>query len=108
VTEDIYNFDETGLQMGVITTAKVLTQTKPSKSGSNRIKSGRLLVNQPGNRHWVTIIEGINTSGWALPPTVVFKGKVHQFIWYRTTGIPDNWTIGLSENNWTNDDLDYN
>ena len=67
VVEDIYNFDETGFQIGVIITAKVLTQTKPSKSGSNRIKSGRPLVNQPGNRHWVTIIEGINASGWALP-----------------------------------------
>ena len=68
VVEDIYNFDETGFQIGVIITAKVLTQTKPSKSGFNRIKSGRPLVNQPGNRHWVTIIEGINTSDWALPP----------------------------------------
>jgi hypothetical protein len=61
VTEDIYNFDETGFQMGVMTTTKVLTQTKPSRSsrrpgyksgrGSGRIKSGRPLVSQPGNRH---------------------------------------------------------
>ena len=84
VTEDIYNFDETGFQMGVITTTKVLTQTKPSKSkqlhSSGRIRAGRLLVNQPGNRHWITIIEGINTSGWALPSTVIFEGKIYQSI----------------------------
>jgi len=49
IAEDIYNFDETEFQMGVIIIAKVLTQTKPSKSGSNRIKSGWPLVNQPGN-----------------------------------------------------------
>jgi hypothetical protein len=60
VTENIYNFNETGFQIGVITMVKVLTQTKSSKSGSNRIKSGQPYVNQPGNRHWVTVIEGIN------------------------------------------------
>ena len=55
ITEDIYNFDETGFQMGVITTTKVLTQTKPSKSkqphGSGRIRAGRPFVNQLGNRY---------------------------------------------------------
>jgi hypothetical protein len=78
--------------MGVIIIAKVLTQTKPLKSGLNRIKSGRPFVNQPGNRHWVIVIEGINTSGWVLLSTVIFKGKVHQSTWYRIIGIPNDWT----------------
>jgi hypothetical protein len=39
--EDIYNFDETGFQIGVITTAKVIT-------GSER--SSRPVSIQPGNR----------------------------------------------------------
>jgi hypothetical protein len=39
--KDIYNFDKTGLQIGVISTAKVIT-------GSERI--GRLVFIQPGNR----------------------------------------------------------
>ena len=103
VTEDIYNFDETGFQMGDISTTKALTQTQPSRSkqphGSGRIRAGRPLVNQPGNRHWVTVIEGINASGWALPPTVIFEGKVHQSTWYCTTEVPGNWTINISENN---------
>jgi len=38
--EDVYNFDETGFQMGVIGTAKVVT-------GSQR--AGKALVTQPGN-----------------------------------------------------------
>jgi hypothetical protein len=38
---------------------------------------------------------------------VIFEGKVHQSTWYRITGIPNDWTIGLSENDWTNDDLGY-
>jgi hypothetical protein len=60
-TNNIFNFDETGFQMGVITTVNVLTQTKPSKSSSRRIRSGRPLVSQPRNRNWVTVIEGINS-----------------------------------------------
>jgi hypothetical protein len=39
--EDIYNFDETGFQMGVIATAKVVT-------GADR--AGRPRPVQPGNR----------------------------------------------------------
>jgi hypothetical protein len=48
VTEaDIYNFDETGFQMGVISTSKVVTSSE---------RRGRLRTIQPGNREWVTAI----------------------------------------------------
>lgn len=97
VAEDIYNFDETGFQIGVIAATKVVTQAK---------RKGRPKAIQPGNRNFVTVIEGINATGWALPATIIFEGKVHQSTWYRT-GIPPDWTIGLSENGWTNDDLGY-
>src|ERR1700742_1886597 len=52
--EDIWNFDETGFQMGVITTSRVIT-------GVDR--AGQPKTVQPGNREWVTIIETINTQG---------------------------------------------
>ena len=71
--EDVYNFDETGFQMGVIGTAKVVT-------GSQR--AGKALATQPGNREWVTAVEAINASGWALPPMIIFAGKIHQAAWY--------------------------
>src|SRR2546423_611610 len=45
LTEDIYNFDETGFQMGVATTAKVITSAH---------MNGRPVVTQPENREWVT------------------------------------------------------
>ena len=54
LTEDIYNFDETGFQMGVATTAKVITSAHTN---------GQLVVTQPGNREWVTTLETINASG---------------------------------------------
>jgi hypothetical protein len=95
--QDIYNFDETGFQMGVASTAKVVT-------GSYHTTS-RVRALQPGNREWVTVIESINASGWILPPMVIFAGKVHQSLWYQD--IPTDWIIGLSENGWTNDDLGF-
>jgi hypothetical protein len=111
VTEDIYNFDETGFQMGDISTTKALTQTQPSRSkqprGSGRVKSGRPPVSQPGNQHWVTVIEGINASGWAVPPTIIFEDNAHQSTRYHTTEIPDDWVIGVSGNGWTTDSLGY-
>ena len=39
--EDIYNFDETGFQMGVISTSKVVTRSE---------RTGRTKTIQPGNR----------------------------------------------------------
>jgi hypothetical protein len=95
--QDIYNFDETGFQMGVASTAKVIT-------GSHH-NTSRVRALQPGNREWVTTIETINAAGWALPPMIIFAGKVHQSIWYQD--IPPDWVIGLSENGWTNDELGF-
>jgi hypothetical protein len=43
----MYNFDETGFMMGVITTATVVT------SSEGRARDKKI---QPGNREWVTVI----------------------------------------------------
>lgn len=93
--EDIYNFDETGFQMGVIATANVIT-------GSER--AGRPVCIQPGNREWVTAIESICADGTSIPPMVIFEGKVHISNWYIET-LPTDWVIGVSEKGWTNDEL---
>jgi DDE superfamily endonuclease/Tc5 transposase DNA-binding domain/helix-turn-helix, Psq domain len=95
IDEDIYNFDETGFQMGVISTAKVIT-------GAER--SNRPVSIQPGNREWVTAIDCISSYGWSLPPVIIFEGKVHQSTWY-TKALPLDWVIGVSENGWTDDKL---
>jgi hypothetical protein len=57
--EDIYNFDKTGFQMGVISISKVVTIPE---------RRGRARTIQPGNREWVTSIEAINSKGWTIPP----------------------------------------
>jgi len=63
--DDVYNFDEAGFIIGKITTQLVVT-------GSER--RGRLKAIQPGNREWVTVIQGINAAGWAVPPFLIFAG----------------------------------
>jgi hypothetical protein len=78
--DDIYSFDETGFQMGVISTAKVIT-------GSERAR--RPVSIQPGNREWVTVIESASSCGWSLPPMIIFEGKVHISTWY-TDALPDD------------------
>jgi hypothetical protein len=92
--DDYYNFDETGFQMGVIMTSKVVTGTD---------RAGRPRTTQPGNREWVTSIEAINARGFAIPPLIIFKAVMHQASWYQH--IPHDWAIGVSENGWTNNEI---
>jgi hypothetical protein len=66
--EDIYNFDETRFQMGVISTTKVITSAE---------RSNRPISIQPGNREWVTAIDCISSAGWSLLPVIIFEGKVY-------------------------------
>lgn len=93
--DDIYNFDKTGFMMGMVATSKVVTS-------SDTI--GRAVVVQPGNREWTTTIEGINASGWAIPPFVIFKAQNHLANWY-INEIPRDWAIGVSDNGWTTNEL---
>ncbi|OJD26085.1 hypothetical protein ACJ73_02546 [Blastomyces percursus] len=36
---------------------------------------------------------------------IILKGKMHQSRWYETAGLPRDWVIGVSENDWTTDQL---
>jgi hypothetical protein len=66
--EDIFNFDETSFQMGVISTSKVIITLD---------RKVRLRTRQLGNRKWVTAIEAVNARGWAIPLFIIFDGKLH-------------------------------
>ena len=93
--EDIYNFDETGFAMGLIATAKVITRAG---------YYGRRSVLQPGNREWVTSIECVNSTGFVLPPCIIFKSTTYQqYAWY--DDLPNDWRIEISENGWTMDEI---
>jgi hypothetical protein len=78
--DNIYNFDKTGFAMGLCTQQKVITKSE---------SCGRRPVLQPGNCEWVTAIKSISASGWALPPTLIFKGKQYNQAWF--TDLPPDW-----------------
>jgi hypothetical protein len=94
--DDIYNFDESGFMMGVIASQMLVI-------GSER--RGKRKAIQPGNREWVTVICSINATGWAIPPFIIFAGRVHISSWYEDKSIPRDWVIELSSNGWTTNEL---
>jgi hypothetical protein len=94
--EDIYNFDETGFAMGLIATSRVVTRAEIL---------GKPHLLQPGQREWVTAIECIGSTGYVVPPCIIFKGKVHIEGWFEELGLPGDWRIELSANGWTTDQI---
>jgi DDE superfamily endonuclease len=92
--DDTYNFDETGFMLGLITIAKVVTNTA---------NIGRTIAQQLGNHQWITAIECICASGWAIAPFLVFPSKQHQSTWYNYL-VCDS-VIALSENGWTTNEI---
>jgi DDE superfamily endonuclease len=96
--DDTFNFDETGFAMGIAIpgSSKVVTTSSV----------GRATTMQPGDRQWSTGIECINALGYAIPPFIILEGKVHQSTWYsQNPDIPPDWTIAVSDNGWTTDEL---
>ena len=89
---DIYNFDETGFMMGMISTTMVVTS--PERLGKPRLA-------QPGNREWVSVIQGINSQGWAIPPFIIVAGQYHLTNWYEDSTLPCDWVIATTRNGWT-------
>lgn len=94
---DIFNFDEAGFMMGIIAIAKVVTSTE---------RRNRPKTKQSGNREWITIIQGINSYGWAIPPYINPKGKSHLRAWYKE-GLPKDWRTDPTENGWTTNDTGF-
>jgi hypothetical protein len=88
---DIYNFDETGLMMGVITPNMVVTRAE-------RRRNPRKI--QPGNREWATVIQWINAQGWCIPPFIVVKAAHHLANWYSECNLPPYWINKPTENGW--------
>jgi DDE superfamily endonuclease len=82
--------------MGVISTGKVVTS-------SERVSSAKLV--QPGNRQWVTVIQGVSSQGWCVPPFIVVAGKTHLSSWYQDGSLPQDCVISTSQNGWTTNEI---
>jgi hypothetical protein len=85
----VHNFNETGFQIGIIGSMKVITGTE---------RRARPALVQPGDRKWVTVIQSICAAGYAIPPFIIYKGRVHISAWYKEASIPRNWKLSVSEN----------
>jgi hypothetical protein len=67
VEKDIFNFNETGFQIGVISTSKVIITSD---------RKDRLRTKQLGNRKWVTAIEVVNARGWTILLFIIFNSML--------------------------------
>lgn len=95
--QDIYNFDETGFQMGQISASMVVTDaSKPERP--KQVK--------PTNTQWVTLIQGACADGSIIPPFLVFKGKELNHTWFHQ-GLPLTWAFTVSPNGWTTDQIGF-
>jgi hypothetical protein len=94
-SDDIWNFDETGFMMGVISSGMVVTCAE---------RHGRPKSVQPGNREWGTVIQAINAEGWAIEPFIVVAGQNHLRNWYQECNLPRDWAIITTQNGWTDNE----
>ena len=91
---DIYNYDESPIELGQAKTLKVVI-----KKGSKNPCLGRTT-----NREHSIIREYISGDSQALPPFIILKGKCYQAR-QGSANIPGNYLIGVSESAFTNDVL---
>ena len=97
--EDLYNFNEIGFIISIITSSLIITRLDRHK----KTKSIQL-----NNRKWNTIIKCINTSSWCIPPFIIIKDTYHLSNWTTDSGFPNNWVIKLTANGWTNNKTGLN
>ena len=93
---NIYNFDETGFQLGQGKARKVVTA---SPYTADHIGNG-------GSGESATAIECIAADGWIMAPFFLMKGQFHMENWYQST-LPDYYRIAPTENGWITDSVAY-
>ena len=91
---NIYNFDETGFQLG---------QGKPQKVISRNRQRTRLLSGERGSL--LTGIECIAADGWLMEPYFVAPGLVHLERWYEGGTLSEESRVAVAPSGYSNDAL---
>ena len=92
--KNIYNFDESGFQLGQGKSQRVVTKHKRNKKS---IPTG-------GVGETVTGVECIAADGWVMPPFFLFRGAYHLENWYREQpDLPGSYIIATSFTGWNNE-----
>lgn len=79
--EDVYNFDESGFQIGVACGDKVIVPKDCEAA----------YISDPENRELVTVVATINWGGRKIPPMIIFKGAYHLRKHFDNTMDPDTY-----------------
>jgi hypothetical protein len=49
------------------------------------------------------VVEAVCASGTSIQPIIILKAAMHQAAWYQY--LPPNWSIAVSENGWTTNEI---
>ena len=81
--EDIYNFDETGFQIGVISGKKVLVPKDATVA----------YFTDPENRELITSVKTLNYSGQKVPLMIIFAGAYHLRRYFKNNDLDSDITF---------------
>lgn len=93
--EDIYNFDETGFQIGVTSGEKVFVPKDCVAA----------YTADPENRELITSVETINYGGQKVPPMIIFAGAYHLRRYFNENNLDGGILFTRSETGYTNNKL---
>jgi hypothetical protein len=93
--EDIYNFDETGFQIGVTSGEKVIVPKDTTVVYSA----------DPENKELITSVETLNYGGRKVPPMIIFAGAYHLRRYFKHNDLDGDITFARSESGYSNDKL---
>ena len=94
VTDDIWNMDETGVQINVGKDQMVVTKQRKAHYFS-----------LPTNRESATAVEAISAAGRVIPVFLILSGTMHMANWYRLKELDKDTVIGTSPTGYSNDEL---
>lgn len=92
---DTYNYDETGIRLGVGKKEKVIVST-------SRV---RVENEKTTNRKSCTVGECISGDGSFMSPLIILKGKIHQTGWSDHSNVPSDYMIKCNESAYMNDEI---
>jgi len=94
--DDIWNVDEKGFAIGIGKKGKVVCKRQRRNPR----------VRHPGNREWVTLMEGVSAGGKLLSPLYIYEGGAH-LMGNHDYKNRDDASFGLSNTGWTNNELGF-
>jgi hypothetical protein len=94
-SDDLYNMDEKGFQMGQTAGEDVIVNKSQDPP----------VIPSTGTSKRVTIIECTSASGRVLKPMAIHIGKEPEDHWFPPTHLTPDWEYGFSTSGWTDNEL---